>query len=82
MGKLETATFIIGISQGHDIEFIIGSVPGEDSVEQRQLFAGEIPEDIVWPTVTLSVQGTRQQSIVIFNALSNELDEPPFSDDE
>jgi hypothetical protein len=79
---METATFIIGISQGHDIEFIIGSIPGLDSVEQRQFHAGKIPIDVCWPTVTLLVQGTRQQCLVIFNALAGVLDEPEYSDEE
>lgn len=79
---METATFIIGISQGHDIEFIIGSVPGLDSVEQRQFQVGKIPNDVSWPTTTLTVKGTRQQCLVIFNALAGVLDEPEFSDEE
>lgn len=78
---MEESSFIVGISQGHDIEFVIASLPGLDSAEQLQFSAGKIPLDISWPTVSLRVQGTRQQCIIIFNALVSGL-EPEFSDEE
>jgi len=80
-----TATFIIGISQGHDIEFIWASIPPESGcAEYEQFNVGETPKDVNWPTVTLRVQGTREQCIVIFSALASacDEDEPEYSDDE
>ncbi len=80
---MEEATFIIGISQTHDIEFVIGSIPPmSGEVEYHQFNAGKIPLDVSWPTVTMNVHGTREQCIVIFNSLVASLDEPEYSDDE
>jgi len=80
---MEEATFIIGISQSHDIEFVVASIPGGiDTVEQQQFSAGEIPLDVSWPTIPMRVQGTRQQCLVIYNALVSGLNEPEFSDTE
>ena len=81
---MEEATFIIGISQGHDIEFIVGSMPSDDSVEQGQFSVGDVPKDVMWSTTVVRVRGTRQQCVVVFNALASAFDEcePEFRDDE
>ena len=80
---MELSTFIIGISQTHDIEFVIASMPPPSGeVEYHQFHAGKIPSDVTWPTVSLQVRGTRGQCIVIFNALTTPLDEPEYSDEE
>ena len=83
MSIQEEATFIVGISQGHDIKFVVASIPAESGcVEQKHFVAGEVSKDLGWPTLTLTVRGTRQQSLIIFNALASQLDEPEFSDEE